>query len=151
MLMYIRTLLAGAMLASSAAAADTHVDFTFYAASHHFKVTTDKPINERKHDMLGLEFRNLDRGLGVVHYTNTYWKQSTGIMYSEYWQKNNWEFSLTGGVISGYNSYNECRKGKTVKYCFVGGASISYNEYRLKPKLTLMGDRALVFSLSWRY
>jgi hypothetical protein len=116
---------------------DPFFEVTYFAFSKHLSSGN----YNSKHNLIGIEYRNLEHGLGITTFKNSYFEQSTLIAYTRYWQPKDFiETSISVGYVTGYEFVN---KGII--------ASIAYTKYkRFVPKLSIFGG-AIVLSFSYRF
>ena len=99
-------------------------NLTYYAKSEHF---SSLPYNQ-DHEFIGIE---LDNGLGLATFKNSYYKRSVMITYSRYWNVyHNVDFVATAGAATGYDGVNECLGSIKIKLCPVLSIGFQYSRFK---------------------
>mgnify|MGYP003673173130 FL=1 len=110
---------------------------------------TFKKFNN-SHNLLGIEYRNIDYGVTVLRFENSYFDTSYMLTGSKYYQPiDNVEVIVSTGIVSGYTNRPACIVALNTM-CAIVAIGIQLDTPIFKPRITWYGT-AFVLTLTMEF
>lgn len=95
--------------------------------------------HNNSHELVGIEYRDIDTGVAVIRFENSYYDTSYMMTASQYYQYDYFEVVASIGVVTGYENRDACYMPfGTV--CGTAALGIQLKTPYIKPRLTWYGS-----------